>query len=81
MSVFSEEPNGEPIVHHDGEGMHGGGEHHSTQPLIILFVFVGLLIGGALREVNKKTKFPYTPMLIIVGIIMGNWRESLGVIG
>lgn len=33
------------------------------------------------REVNKKTKFPYTPMLIIVGIIMGNWRESLGVIG
>lgn len=40
-----------------------------------------MLLGGLLREVNKKTKFPYTPMLIIAGIIMGHWRESLGIIG
>lgn len=49
--------------------------------MILLYVFGGLLIGGILREINKKTKFPYTPMIIIVGIILGYWKSSLGVIG
>lgn len=38
----------ETLEHLDGEHAHHGG-HHSDQPLIILFIFVGLLIGGALR--------------------------------
>jgi hypothetical protein len=48
---------------------HAGG-HESWEPLIVLFVFVGLLSGSILRELNKKTKFPYTPMLIILGIVL-----------
>jgi len=49
-------------------------EHHE-QPLILLFLFIGLLFGGLLREINKKTKFPYTPLLIILGIIMGIYKD------
>jgi hypothetical protein len=49
--------------------------------LVVLFIFVGLLLGGLLREVNKKTKIPYTPMLLVLGILLGYFRESLGPIG
>jgi hypothetical protein len=49
--------------------------------LVVLFIFVGLLLGGLLREVNKKTKIPYTPMLLVLGIFLGYFRESLGPIG
>jgi hypothetical protein len=48
---------------------------------VVLFIFVGLLLGGLLREINKKTKMPYTPMLLVLGIFLGYFRESLGVIG
>ena len=47
----------------------------------MLFTFVGLIIGGFLREINKKTKFPYTPLVVIAGLIMGHLAHSLGVIG
>lgn len=42
-------------------------------PLIVFFVFFGLFIGGILREVNKKTAFPYTPMVVVVGILIGRF--------
>jgi Kef-type K+ transport system membrane component KefB len=42
---------------------------------------VGLLLGGILREINKKTKIPYTPMLLVLGIVLGYGRESFGIIG
>ena len=56
---------------------HEEGGHHSTQPSVVLFVFFGLFAGSVLRELNKKTKFPYTPMLIILGIIMGIYHKHL----
>ena len=40
-----------------------------------------MLIGGLLREVNKKTKFPYTPLVVITGIFLGNFREYLWIVG
>jgi NhaP-type Na+/H+ or K+/H+ antiporter len=49
--------------------------------LVILFIFFGLLLGVVLREVNKKTRFPYTPMVVIAGMLLGYYRDSLGVIG
>lgn len=64
-----------------GEHHEEGGSHHSNQSLVILFIFFGLLLGVILREVNKKTKIPYTPMLVVIGMLMGYYRESLGVIG
>ncbi len=58
----------------------GGHDEHSG-PLVIFFVFFGLLLGGMLRELNKKTKFPYTPMLILTGLFMGYFRHYLGTVG
>ena len=38
-------------------------------------------MGALLREVNKKVGIPYTPMLLVLGIIVGYFREGLGVVG
>jgi hypothetical protein len=58
---------------HTNSGEESGG-HHETGPLVVLFVFFGLLCGAILREFNKKTGIPYTPMLLILGIILGYFR-------
>lgn len=58
-----------------------GGEHHENGPFVVLFIFFGLLCGSLLREINKKTGIPYTPMLLVLGILLGNFRESLGPVG
>lgn len=50
-------------------------------PKIVFFVMIGLLIGAVLREVNKRTKIPYTPMLLLVGIIIGELVDELGILG
>jgi NhaP-type Na+/H+ or K+/H+ antiporter len=46
-----------------------------------LFVVLSLLMGAFFREINKKTHFPFTPMLLIAGIIWGGMAEHLGMIG
>jgi hypothetical protein len=38
---------------------------------IILVIFSAMILGGISREINKKTKIPYTPMLFIFGMIAG----------
>lgn len=65
-------------IHDEHEGGHEG---HGSGPLVVLFITVGLLLGGILREVNKKTGMPYTPMLLMLGVFMGYCRNSLGVVG
>ncbi len=62
------------------ESGHEGHEEHSG-PNVVLFIFIGLLLGAILREVNKKTKIPYTPMLLVLGMVLGYIRDHLGVIG
>ena len=57
------------------------GHHISGESLVVFFLFTGLLLGGLLRELNKRTGFPYTPMLFMLGIIMGYYCHSLGVFG
>jgi NhaP-type Na+/H+ or K+/H+ antiporter len=42
---------------------------------------MGLLFGTALREINKKTRIPYTPMLLVLGMFFGYARHSLGTFG
>jgi hypothetical protein len=57
-------------------------EFHTDEnhPLVVFFIFFGLFLGCILREVNKSTKIPYTPMLIVFGIIISHKRDSLGTI-
>ena len=55
--------------------------HQESGPLAVLFVFFGLLCGCILREVNKKTGVPYTPMLLVLGIVFGYCRADLGSVG
>ena len=66
-----------------GEDHQATNDHRDVGPeaLIILFTFVGLLLGAALREVSKKTKIPYTPILLAVGLIIGIYVDSLGILG
>jgi NhaP-type Na+/H+ or K+/H+ antiporter len=40
-----------------------------------------MLIGAICRVISKKTKFPYTPLLLIVGLILGHFRHILGIVG
>lgn len=63
---------------HEGSS---SGSHSSNQPLVILFIFFGLMLGVILREFSKKTKVPYTPLVVATGMVMGYFREYLGVIG
>ncbi|EGR34487.1 sodium hydrogen exchanger family protein, putative [Ichthyophthirius multifiliis] len=63
----------------ESSSVHEGSEHQ--QPLILFFVFFGLFFGGILRQVNQATKIPYTPMLIILGMIFAAYRNELGFIG
>lgn len=52
--------------HEEGEG-HGG--HDNTAPL--LFIILAILIGVATRHFVKKSPFPFTVMLLILGIVLG----------
>jgi hypothetical protein len=45
---------------------------------VTLFITIGMLIGGICREINKKTNIPYTPMLLVIGMIIGGYREYFG---
>ena len=61
------------------EGGHGANSH--SGPLVVFIVFFGLLCGTILREVNKKFGSPYTPMLLVLGMVMGYFSHSMGFVG
>ena len=49
------------------------------------FVFFCLLCGGIFRELNRRYKVPYTPGLMILGILIGiaaakDWLGSVGTV-
>jgi NhaP-type Na+/H+ or K+/H+ antiporter len=48
---------------------------------MIFFVTFGMLVGAICRAVSKKTKFPYTPLLLMVGIGLGYFRNYLSTVG
>lgn len=45
---------------------------------IMLFVLAGLLCGILFRELNKKYGLPYTPLLMLLGVILGNVHPYIG---
>jgi NhaP-type Na+/H+ or K+/H+ antiporter len=46
-----------------------------------IFVFISLLAGVVLRLLSRKTKFPYTPMVLVFGILWGLAADYIGVPG
>ena len=53
----------------------------STEFLVVFFLFGGLMIAGFVREINKKTSIPYTPMLFVIGMFVGKFAENMELIG
>lgn len=47
----------------------------------MLFVLTGLLFGTLFREINKKYGIPYSPLLMLLGIIAGNVHQHIGEFG
>lgn len=56
-------------------------KNYDYQPLIVLFVFISLFIGALLKEVNKKTRLPYSVMILYSGILLGKYKDQLGIVG
>jgi NhaP-type Na+/H+ or K+/H+ antiporter len=61
--------------------MHTSVHHEPGEALLVYLIALFLLIGAFCREVNKRFGIPYTPMLLVIGIIMGQQKENLGDIG
>jgi NhaP-type Na+/H+ or K+/H+ antiporter len=48
---------------------------------VSLFVFLSLFIGIVFRKIVSYVKFPYTPLILIIGLLWGLLIEYLGVLG
>lgn len=59
----------------------GEGEGESNSEFMIFFCFSSLIIGSVLKEVKKLTNIPYTPMVLIVGALIGFYHQKFGKIG
>lgn len=76
-----EEEEGEGDMEEGHHGHSGHGEEQISEALVVFFVAVGLLIGAVCRELNKNLGIPYTPALMVIGALIGRYRESLGDFG
>ena len=56
-------------------------EEFSDTSLIAFFVFFGLLLGVVMREFHKKTNVPYTPILLVLGILASIFGEKVFAVG
>ena len=41
---------------------------------IIFFIFLGLFCSCIAKEIHKKIGFPYTPLLVVFGILLSYFR-------
>jgi len=53
---------------HQGEEDHGG---HETDTAPLLFIILAIIIGVSTRHFVKKSPFPFTVLLLILGLILG----------
>ena len=67
--------------HGEGGEHKGGGEHESSEALVTYAIVVMLILGGFCREIKKLTNMPYTPQLLVVGIVMGACSHMIGDLG
>jgi NhaP-type Na+/H+ or K+/H+ antiporter len=64
-----------------GEHEQGGGEHIASEGYIVYICALILMMGGLCRELKKKFGLPYTPQLLVVGILLGTYSTRLGDVG
>lgn len=48
---------------------------------VIFYIVVTFLISCILKEIKKKTNIPFTPMILILGLVVGYFREYLWYFG
>jgi len=48
---------------------------------IVFIVFMTLIVSAILKEIKKKTNIPFTPMLLVVGLLLGLFEDKLGFVG
>ena len=56
------------------EAEHHSGEHeegHTTDTAPLLFIILAIIIGVATRHFVKKSPFPFTVLLLIIGLVLG----------
>ena len=76
---LAQEPDHSPA---DATPEHGqAAEHEPGEALIVYIVAVILVIGGICREIKKATNLPYTPQLLVAGILLGTYTARLGDLG
>ena len=56
-------------------------DHKLGEALVVYFVIICIIIGGVAREIKKKTGIPYTPMLLVFGMLLGALSSKLGDLG
>jgi NhaP-type Na+/H+ or K+/H+ antiporter len=83
-AAVEEEP--EPSLEEEGhseenEEEHEEGHHISDGSRIVFFIIATLFIGCVLKEIKKKTNIPFTPMILIVGLLMGFYSKKLYFLG
>jgi NhaP-type Na+/H+ or K+/H+ antiporter len=49
--------------------------------MVIICLFVGMVIGQVGKQISHRFKIPYTPMLVVVGILVGYYADHMGDIG
>lgn len=65
-----------------GESSQGSDSSHISPSASVVFtVLVSLLLAAGCREVKKITKAPFTPLLLIVGVVIGSCFQYLGEFG
>lgn len=61
-----------------GAGGNASQEHHSpsSQVIMVYTILIMLLIAALCREIKKVTGIPFTPLLLVAGMLCGGYAES-----
>lgn len=66
-------------AHDSGGEDHGG--HDFPIPYIILFVILCLFLGNIAKSIKEKTSLPYSPQLLVFGVVLGCFYPVMGDLG
>lgn len=58
-------------IEHDADPKQAAKEEHHTNTAPLFFIILAIIIGVATRHFLKNTPFPFTVLLLIIGIILG----------